>query len=272
MSAVSGSAVIYARYSSHNQTEQSIEGQLHDAYDFAKREGYAVIGEYIDRAISGTRDDRPDFQRMIRDSEKKQFRTVIVWKLDRFARNRYDAAIYRAKLKRNGVRIVSVKESISDSPEGIILEGMLESMAEYYSANLAQNVKRGLRESWSKNRYAGGHVPYGYKLVDGQLLQDELSAPTVRWIFEQYAAGVGRSRIVAELRDRGVLTATGRIPGHTSFATVLRNPAYYGHVTKAGMVLDCCPQPIITKDLFDRAQLRMEAARRAPAAAKANAP
>ena len=130
-------AVIYARYSSANQTEQSIEGQLHDNYAWAKQHGITVIGEYIDRALTGTKDQRPDFQRMIEDASRKQFEMVIVWKLDRFARNRYDSAIYKARLKKHGVKVVSAMENITDSPEGIILEGLLESMAEYYSANLS---------------------------------------------------------------------------------------------------------------------------------------
>ena len=168
-----GRAVIYARYSSHNQTEQSIEGQLHDNYEFANREGYQVVGEYIDRAMTGRSDQRDDFQRMIHDASKKQFQYIIVWKLDRFARNRYDSAIYKSKLKKYGVRVVSAKENISDNPEGIILEGMLESMAEYYSANLSVNVKRGQRETLAKGRFCGGRVPFGYKIEDGKLVADE---------------------------------------------------------------------------------------------------
>ena len=173
-------AVIYARYSSHGQTEQSIEGQLHDAYEFARREGYTIIGEYIDRARTGTNDNRDDFQRMIADAPKAQFQAVIVWKLDRFARNRYDSAIYKARLKKSGVRVISVKENITDRPEGIILEGLLESMAEYYSANLSQNVKRGLRETISKGFYCGGQIPYGYKTQDRRLVADEKTAPIIR--------------------------------------------------------------------------------------------
>ena len=117
-------AVIYARYSSHRQDEQSIEGQLHVCYDYAKRNGYTVVGEYIDRAISGRSDDRPRFQKMIDDSRKKAFQFVIVYKLDRFARNRYDSAIYKARLKKHGVSVVYAKENIPDGPEGIILESM----------------------------------------------------------------------------------------------------------------------------------------------------
>ena len=114
------SAVIYARYSSHNQTEQSIEGQLRVCHEYAKREGYAVVGEYIDRAISGKTDDRPDFQRMIDDSRKGAFRYVIVYRLDRFTRNRYDSAVYKHKLKQNGVKVISAMENIGDNPESIL--------------------------------------------------------------------------------------------------------------------------------------------------------
>ena len=118
-------ACVYARYSSHSQTEQSIEGQLRDAYAFAEREGYTIVKEYIDRAQSGTKDTRTEFQRMIADAPKHQYEIVIVWKLDRFARNRYDSAIYKSKLKKENIRVVSVMERIEDNPEGIILEGML---------------------------------------------------------------------------------------------------------------------------------------------------
>ena len=133
--------VIYARYSSHSQTEQSIEGQLHTCYEYAKNNGYLVVGEYIDRAQSGTTDSRAEFQRMIADSDKHTFEGVLVYQLDRFARNRYDSAINKAKLKKNGVRVISARENISDDASGILVEGVLESMAEYYSAELSQMRK-----------------------------------------------------------------------------------------------------------------------------------
>lgn len=127
-------AVIYARYSSSSQREESIEGQIKECTAFAERNGYTVIGSYIDRAISGTTDNRPDFQKMIRDSKRKQFDLVIVWKLDRFARDRYASAKYKAQLKENGVRVISATETISQGADGILLESMLEGMAEWYSA------------------------------------------------------------------------------------------------------------------------------------------
>ena len=119
-------AVIYARYSSSGQREESIEGQLRDCYEFAKKHGIIVIGEYIDKAMTGRVDRRPDFQRMMKDSEKGRFNCVLLWKMDRFARNRYDSAMYKYKLKKNGIRIFYAKETIPDGPEGIILESVME--------------------------------------------------------------------------------------------------------------------------------------------------
>ena len=154
-------AVIYARFSSSGQREESITGQLRDCNRYAEEHGFEIINEYIDEAKTGTTDNRPSFQKMIRDSENKHFKAVIVWKLDRFARNRYDSAIYRSKLKKNGVKIYSAMENISDSAEGIIMEGLMESMAEYYSANLSENVKRGNRESALQLKTIGKKV-FGY--------------------------------------------------------------------------------------------------------------
>lgn len=125
--------VICARYSSHSQTEQSIEGQLQACYDYAKANGHVVVREYIDRALTGKTDKRPQFQKMITDSAKRQFNGVLVYQLDRFARNRYDSATYKSKLKKNGVRVLSARENIGEDASGILIEGVLESMAEYYS-------------------------------------------------------------------------------------------------------------------------------------------
>ena len=125
-------AVIYARYSSDGQREESIEGQLRECKEYADRHNITIVATYIDRAQSARTDDRPQFQKMISDSTRKQFDVVLVWKLDRFARNRLDSASYRAILKRNGVNVISAKENISEGSEGIILEAMLEGIAEYY--------------------------------------------------------------------------------------------------------------------------------------------
>lgn len=262
-------AVIYARYSSHGQTEQSIEGQLHDAYTYAERMEYNIIGEYIDRALTGTKDTRPDFQRMIHDAEKRQFQAVIVWKLDRFARNRYDSAIYKAKLKKCGVKVVSVMENITDTPEGIILEGLLESMAEYYSANLSENVKRGQKESVLKGWYLGGHPPYGYRVQDHKLVINEKEAPIAREIFRRYAAGEPISDIAADLNERGYRTRSGTEFRVSSFDSMIKNSAYMGRLVFGDQVIDCIPTPLVDPETYQSALQRRERNRRAPASAKA---
>ena len=262
-------AVIYARYSSHGQTEQSIEGQLHDNYAWAEQQGITVIGEYIDRALTGTKDQRPDFQRMIADAAKGQFELVIVWKLDRFARNRYDSAIYKARLKKYGVKVLSVKENITDSPEGIILEGLLESMAEYYSANLAQNVMRGKRETSAKGIWNGGRCPLGYKAVDGKLVVDDKTAPFVKHLFQRYAEGVPKTEVIRELNEKGLRNRNGKPLTYSSVRTVLSNTLYIGKAMYNGEVVEGLAERMIDDDLFYKVQEQVKLNSRAPGAFKA---
>ena len=262
-------AVIYARYSSHSQQEQSIEGQLRDCYAYAQREGLQVVGEYIDRAISGKTDERPDFQRMIADASKKQFQRVIVWKLDRFARNRYDSAHYKAKLKKYGVKVVSATENISDEPEGIILEGLLESMAEYYSANLSKHVRRGQRESIINGTYLGGVPPIGYKVENKRLVIDERTAPTIRYMFEQYAKGVPKREIIAELNARGIRNKKGKPLTLSSMQAALRNEKYIGIYRYSGQEVTGGCEALIDEATFRKVQERLNKVKHAPAAAKA---
>ena len=160
--------VIYARYSSDNQREESIEGQLRECKEFAEKNDITILGTYIDRALSAKTDNRPDFQRMIKDSEKNMFDVVIVWKLDRFARNRYDSAHYKSILKRNGVKVISATEIISQGAEGILLESLLEGYAEYYSAELSEKVIRGMKENALKCKYNGGTLPIGYVIDENK--------------------------------------------------------------------------------------------------------
>lgn len=253
-------AVIYARYSpGSKQSDLSIEGQLRDCHAFSVREGYSIVNEYIDRAITGRTDDRPAFQQMIDDAAAKQFEYIIVWKLDRFARNRYDSAMYKAKLRKFGVKVISATERISDDPEGIILEGMLESLAEYYSANLSKHVKRGMRDSALAGNFVGGVVPMGYKteLINPsdekskkRLVVDERTAHIVRYSFEQYAAGVSKKRIVEELNDKGYRTTLGKPFTINSFDRILRSKKYIGRYLHNGIeVAGGCPA-LIDEKLF----------------------
>ena len=154
-------AVIYARYSSDSQREESIEGQLRECREYAERNNMTIVGTYIDRALSAKTADRPEFQHMIKDSAKELFEIVLVWKLDRFSRDRYDSAHYKHILKKNGVKVISAKEHISEGPEGIILEAMLEGYAEFYSAELSEKIHRGQKENALKGKNNGGGVPLG---------------------------------------------------------------------------------------------------------------
>lgn len=262
-------AVIYARFSSHSQREQSIEGQLHDCYEYAKRYDINIVGEYIDRAISGMTDDRPDFQRMIADAAKKQFDRIIVWKLDRFARNRYDSAMYKHKLKQHGVRVISAMENVGEGDESILLEALLEASAEYYSLDLKKKIKRGQRESIAKGRYCGGPIPYGYKAVDGKLMIDDKTAPTIRYLFEQYAEGVPMRKIIDELKKRGARSSRGSELTYTTFSKALMNTAYIGKYRYAGEIIEGLAEPMIDEDTFARVQMQVKANSRAPAANKA---
>ena len=160
-------AVIYARYSSDKQTELSIEAQLTACYNYAKSKDLNIIHEYIDRAYTGRNDNRPEFRKMIKDSDKHNFDYVLVYKLDRFSRNRYDSAVNKKALRNNGVRVLSAMERLSDTPESILMESFIEGYAEYYSAELSQKIKNNQAELIKhKGRSLGGNRIYGYKVVD----------------------------------------------------------------------------------------------------------
>ena len=247
-------AVIYARYSSTNQNEQSIEGQINECHAFAQREGFNIVYEYVDRALSGKNDDRPQFLQMIKDSAKRQFSVVIVWKLDRFSRNRFDSAHYKHLLKKNGVKVVSATERISDDPEGIILEGVLEATAEYFSANLAQNVKRGQRENMAKGLHVGGYAPYGYKVVDKKLVVIEEEARIIRYAFEEYAKGVPKKKLREALALKGLVSRKGTPIADSTLYNIFKNKKYIGvYEFGEGEVVGGC-DPIVDNDIFEKVQ------------------
>lgn len=252
------SAVIYARYSSSNQREESIAGQLRECRQFAKRNDMHVIHEYTDSAMTGTSDKRPAFQQMIQDSEKQTFQVVIVWKLDRFAKNRYDSAMYRNLLKKNGVRIVSAMENISDSPEGIILEGLMESLAEYYSANLAENIKRGMYDS-ALERKVLSKPPFGYqKGSDGKYELNPVTAPAVIRIFTDYASGKPYMQIIDELNRDGFRTSQNRKFTKNSLRSTLTNEKYIGMYRYRDIADPNGIPPIIDRELFDAVQKELK--------------
>ena len=251
-------AVIYARYSSNNQREESIEGQIRECREFAEKNNLQIVDEYIDRAISGKTDNRPAFQRLIKDSSKGKFDVVIMYTLDRFARNRYDSAIYKAKLKKNGVRLLYAKQPMPDTPEGIILESVLEGYAEYYVENLRRGVKRGMRENALKG-YVNGKTPLGYRRgKDKKYEIDPYEAKAVREIFERYARNEPIIDIVRWLNDNGYKTTTGGQFNKNSLRRILTNDKYIGVYRYDDIVIEDIVPPIIDRELFERVQSTFE--------------
>ena len=258
--------VIYARYSSHSQTEQSIEGQLQACYEYAKANGHVIVGEYIDRAQSGTTDSRTEFQRMIADSDKQFFEAVLVYQLDRFARNRYDSAINKAKLKKNGIRVISARENISDDASGILIEGVLESMAEYYSAELSQKIQRGMNINAEKCLSNGSNPGLGYYVDNERRFHvDPKTAPIVRQIFEMYASGKTVTEINQYLNDKQIKTSLGNTFNKNSLHRLLRNKRYIGTYTYKDQETPGGMPRIIEDELFERVQHILDRNKKAPA-------
>ncbi len=263
--------VIYARYSSHKQTEQSIEGQLRICEEYAKNNDLKIIDYYIDKELSGKYDNRENFQKLISDSKNQKFDCVLVYKFDRFARNRYDSIIYKELLKKRGIKTISATEYISEKPEGIIMEAMLEGYAEYYSAELSQKVKRGMKESILKGNTIGGHMLYGYKVVDKKIMVDEQTAPAIKYLFEEYAKGKPKKQIIKELNEKGFRTRKGKLLTISNFQNNLSNIKYVG-VYDNGTIQknDYYPQ-IIDRKTFDRVQEILKFHKRLGAKQKAKA-
>ncbi len=223
-------AVLYARFSSDNQREESIEAQLRAMHEYCSRNSIVVIHAFCDRAKSATTDDRPEFLKMIAASREGDFDFAIVHKLDRFSRNRYDSAYYKRELKKNGVQLLSVLEQMDDSPESIILESVLEGMSEYYSKNLAREVMKGRRESAMNCRYIGGWVPYGFR-VDPQThryIINDYEAEAVRMIFRDVADGCGYNVVLNKLNAMGYRTRLGNTFSKETLYEMLRNEKYNG--------------------------------------------
>ena len=263
--------VIYARYSSDRQNEQSIVGQVDVCKKWASNNDIEIIDIYHDEALTGKTDKRPAFQRVIKDAKIGKFDYIIVYKLDRFARNRYDSAIYKAQLKKYGVKVASAMENIAEGPEGIILESVLEGMAEYYSANLAQNVLRGMQQKAEQGKYMGGTIPLGYKIdSDKNYVIDENSAFLVKQIYERYAGGYTIKEICQELNAAGYKSTTGNSFTYNSLHRVLTNPKYIGKYECLGVELEDVVPRIIDDETFEKVQQRVKLNKRAPARAKSS--
>ena len=263
-------AVIYARYSSDNQREESIEGQIRECTAYAEKNGITIVKHYIDRAISAKTDNRPEFQQMIKDSDKKLFDIVLVWKLDRFARNRYDSARYKTQLKKNGVKLMSATEIISEGPEGIILESVLEGYAEYYSADLSEKVIRGMTENALKGKFTGGAIPFGYIInADHRFEIDPLTAPFVAETFQRYNDGQTMREIRDWLNEKGVKNQRGGLMTFNTIQHMLNNRRYIGELKYRDVLIPDAIPSIVSAELFNDVQEKIAKNKKAPARRKA---
>ena len=274
-------AALYARVSSDRQdVDLSVSAQLRALRDYADKNGYLVAREFVDEAESGRIADRPEFSKMIEEASRTQapFREILVWKFSRFTRKREHAVAFKSMLRRKGVRVVSITEQADDSPTGKLLEGIIESVDEFYSENLAQEVLRGMREAASRGFWVGSKAPYGYDRVmvqDGAkkrptLEQDPDTSPVVKRIFDMSEAGSGMVDITRALNDDGIASPGGKLWGKTGVHKVLTNEAYTGTLlwgvnAKDGadpVRVDKAFPAIVTKTQFQRVGRQLR--RRAP--------
>ena len=268
-------AALYARYSSDNQTEASIDAQIRAINEYCKQEGHTIVAEYIDRAQSATNDDRDDFTRMMADSKKKIYEVVIVHKFNRFARNRYDSAFYKRKLQEMGIRVISVTQKIDDTPESIILEGLIEAMDEYYSVNLAGEVMKGLKENAYNAKHNGGIPLLGYDVApDKTYILNSKEAQSVQLIFDLFLQGFSYAMIADQLNAKGYLSKRGNTFTKNTVRDLLCNEKFTGtyifnkrtrkdktsrkfkSTDQIIRIEDAMPQ-IISKEKFELVQVKM---------------
>ena len=257
-------AVIYARYSSEKQTEQSIEGQIRVCNEFAAKNDIKIVDTYIDRATTGTNDNRAAFQKMLSDSDKKPiWDLVLVYALDRFGRNSIEVAVNKQRLQKNNIILISATQRTSvnidgtKNLDGIILENVLIGLSEYYSAELSQKVRRGQRESRQKGNFLGGKVPYGYRVENKKVLIDEERAEVVRLIFQLYANGKCVREILDELNRIGILY-NGKPMYQSTLFKILKLEKYTGIYRYDGEIYTNIYPQIIPIPLFERVQKMME--------------
>lgn len=263
----------YCRYSSDNQREESIDAQLRAIKEYCKTKRYSLVKVFIDEALTGTTDNRPEFLRMVQESENKSFDAILVHKLDRFARNRYDSAFYKHRLKTNGVKVISVRENFDDSPESVILESVIEGMNEYYSLNLSLEVKKGMKETALQCRHNGGTPPLGYDVNGtGEYIVNEEEAKAVRRIFELFLGGLGYLSIAQDLSAAGYKAKrSGKPFGKNSIRGILLNEKYtgvylFGKGTPGEIRIEDALPAIIDKEIYLKAKMKIEQRKREPVA------
>ena len=243
-------AAIYARYSSERQNDASIEHQFEYCRDWAFRKGYEVVATYEDRALSGKVDSRPGFQRMVKESGKGLFDVLIVYKTDRFSRSRYDAAYYKRILKNNGVQVLYAAEEGLNTQDAssILLESVMEGMAEWYSANLSENVRRGQADNAQRGRFNGGRIPYAFDIVEGRYVPNEYARHVVM-VFQMVASGCTYKDIETEM----ALHATDHKWRPSNIYQIIKNKKYKGTYTYKDVEIEGEIEPIVSPELWEAA-------------------
>ena len=249
---------LYARVSSDRQdVDLSIAAQLRALRDYAEKHDYLVAREYVDEAESGRIADRPEFQKMLNEANKPEapFKEILVWKFSRFTRKREHAVAFKSMLRRRGIRVVSITEQADDTPTGKLLEAIIESVDEFYSENLAQEVVRGMREAASRGFWMTTYAPYGYKRVhvqDGAAKRPklELNPPAdavVRRVFDMVLQGKSILDVTKTLNAEGIPTTNGKKWLKTTIHTMLSHEAYTGTVVWGANAKDGAP-PVRVED------------------------
>ena len=267
-------AAAYIRVSTDDQVEYSPDSQLKAIRKYAKEHGMILPEEFIfvDEGISGRKaDKRPSFQRMIGTAKlkPKPFDTILLWKFSRFARNRQDSIVYKSMLRKQcGIDVVSISEQLGEDNTSILIEALIEAMDEYYSLNLAEEVKRGMNEKFSR----GGVVsqpPFGYKMKDGIFAPDEVNAPIVQMIYSDYLSGMGTRQIASKLNNMGIRSTKGNLFENRTVEYILTNVTYTGklrrskngrntldrfHQSDDTIIVEGKHEPIISADTFAAVQ------------------
>lgn len=244
--------VIYARYSCNKQREESIEGQIRECKECARTNNIDIINTYIDRAMSGTNDNRAQFQRMISDSSLDRFDMVLIWKSDHFSRNRKQAISYRDILRENGVKLLSATEPNIEEPAGILFESMNDGCNEYYVSEMKIKMKRGEKENVLEGKTNGGVPAFGYKTEKNKYYIVEKEAETVRYIFQMYVdTPIMVNGLCELLKKKGLFNRAGKPFAQGSLYNMLRNRKYIGEYTWGDVKNNCIP-PIIDKGFFEK--------------------
>ncbi|WP_303838707.1 recombinase family protein [Ruminococcus flavefaciens] len=275
-------AAAYIRVSTDDQLEYSPDSQINKIKEYAQHNNIHVIDEFIflDEGISGRKaEKRPAFMKMIAlaKTKPKPFDMILVWKFSRFARNREDSIVYKSMLRKQfGIDVISISEQIGEDKTSILIEALLEAMDEYYSINLAEEVKRGMNEKFSR----GGVVsqpPFGYKMGNDIFVPDEETAHVVRMIFEDYVAGVGIRKIAMKLNEMGIRSTKGNLFENRTIEYILTNPTYIGklrrnpngrdstdrfHQSEDTVIVDGKHEPIISEEVFNKASERLKEQKR----------